>query len=297
MKCPVCQTKIKNNETICPNCGFILKKETNNNTFEPIADRLEPANKESKLKLMKEYYDSLSYSEKSRFTRLSIRSIICAFGAFCVFMSFFNNTIDKIFNNDNYGIYSSEEAKTFLDDHTIINMADEHKDDLKKLYNDLSIIDAYTQEKFEYGNNMHEIYNLKDALYSQTSLTGIKIISDTQQYEYITFIQGSLNGIDNVSITVKGQYIGGYNESFEHLDKDDLETIFTHYNMNEAYNNLKTASKMLSIYTSAYRDEYNSIIHEEKNMYSGILNGYEITIIETHIAQYNTTNFEYTIKK
>ncbi len=297
MKCPVCHTKVKNNETICTNCGFILKKEVKTNTNETTIHRLEPANKESKLKLIKEYYDNLSYSGKNRFTKLIIYGIFGVIAIFCFFMSNLNDAIDKTFNTDHYGIYNSEEAKTFLDDHTIINMADEHKDDLKKLYNDLSIIDAYTQKEFEYGDNMHEIYNLKDALYSQTSLTGIKRISDTQQYEYTTSIQGSLEGIDNVSITVKGQYIGGYNESFEHLSKDELETILTHYNMNEAYNNLKTASKMLSIYTSTYRDEYNSIINEEKNMYSGILNGYEITIIETHIAHYNTTNFEYTIKK
>ena len=84
MKCPVCYTKIKHNEYVCPNCGLTLKKEAQARlSSEPVHTKTEhidePIHKESKLETIKARYNNLSFYKQQRV----IRSVI-----FCIGLDF-----------------------------------------------------------------------------------------------------------------------------------------------------------------------------------------------------------------
>ena len=279
MKCPVCHTKT--NEAVCPNCGYTLKKD--NNTY---------IHKETKTKKidfhnLKEKYDNLSFYRQQRYIRLVIFIFMLIVFTFCTVMSTFNNFYDKTFNNSPYGTYNSIEAKSILEDHTIFTIASTHIDDLEQLYNNLSI-----KLEDKYLDDYYTIYHLKNGTYFEETISGTK-----NNQEYTTTLFGSFQGLQNITINIKGQYIGPYNKSFDNLNKSDLESLFTHYDIKQVYDYLTTASKMLSIHTEETTDDQNQTIYIESNIYKGNIDGYEISIIEKHIPHYNTTNYEYNIKK
>lgn len=283
MKCPVCHTKTT--ESVCPNCGYTLKKDINTTTH------IETNKKKIDFHNLKEKYDNLSYFRQQRYIRLVIFIIILIIFLFCTMMSMFNNFHDETFNNNPYGTYNSMQAVSILEDHTIFNTADTHINELEQLYNDLSV-----DFKDNHIPNNYTIYYLKNGVYFEETISGTKTYNDNN-YEYSTTIFGSLQGIENVTITVKGQYIGPYNKSFDYLNKSDLNSLLNYYNMNQIYDNLKTTSKMLSTHTETTKDDQNQTIYIESNTYKGNIDGYEISIIEKHIPLYNTTNYEYSIKK
>ena len=135
MKCPVCKTRTT--QSICPNCGYTLKKEKQTTIIKETTQ--DTTNK------AEDNFDLDEYFRKQRRNRWITRGVFGLIALFCMAMSAFNNFYDKTFNNEPYGTYNSLNAKAILGEHEIFNAATKHVNDLIKVYQDLQAV--ATQEK------------------------------------------------------------------------------------------------------------------------------------------------------
>lgn len=284
MKCPVCKTRTT--QSICPNCGYTFKKENQ-------SDIVKEVKQDTTNQTPEDDFDLDDFFRKQRRNKWIIRGVFGLIALFCMAMSAFNNFYDETFNNEPYGTYNSVNAMALLGDHEIFNTALNNLNKLNNTYTHLSI---HPKDGEIYGPD-YTVYYLKNSLYYEYRIDGYKTLSDNTKNEYTTIIQGTENGLDKVSICIKGQYLDGYNQSFMHLDKTYLQTMFDLYDMSNAYNALNFASANLSLHTEYYVDLDNVKRQKETNRFIGNINGYEISIIETYSVFYNTTTYEYTIEK
>lgn len=269
MICPVCHTKT--NQSTCPKCGLSLIKDTQPITSQSIE---EVKNREE------DDFDFKDFMKKQRRQRRIMYLIgLCIF-ILIQLIGMFNSYINEKFPQKPYGIHNTDAASSLLEDDTIITLGEQSKDELRKLYTSLSFTNK--------TDGLHNIYIYENSLSGLISLDAYKIYEKSDKVEYDIIIEYDLNGTYKKTVDIKGGYNGQYNQSFSYLDNNDLNALFNHLHMDNAYSKLKTASHLLTL-------QNDKTTLEEVNLYTGIIDGYEITIKETYLSHYNRTLYQYTI--
>lgn len=285
MKCPVCYTKIKHNEYVCPNCGLTLKKEAQARlSSEPVHTKTEhidePIHKESKLETIKARYNNLSFYKQQRVIRSVIFCIGLIIFGFITIMGSFNSFVDNTFNNNRYGRFHADEAREILEDDTIIDLGYDHIDNLLSSYDSLSFI---KDETIVYEP---DIFIFKDkTTFGSIDIEKHKYDENQNQILYRITFDYDHQGTRNHQIYIYGTYDGKYIPACAHINKNDFVTLLQPYSFDGAYDVLEASRRnMLSEVKETYSCYYER-------------NGYTISLDESYSSQYNKTTFQYTIAK
>ena len=295
MKCPVCHTKIRHNETRCPNCGLTLKKEAqvqlheepihhaettqSDKTVNQPTHSKEPVQSHSTIKAFKKYYDSLSFYRQQKLIRSVIFGIGLLIFLFVTIMGSFNSFVDTTLTPEKYGTFSVDEASEMLEDDTIITLGYDYIEELLGVYDHLSFPKDDTNVIYQ-----PEIYILKDNIFGHINISKDKY-DNGNQITYHIQVDYDLDEIKNVTIYIRGVYDGTFTPSIDHINKNDLTTFLKTYSIEEGYDLLK--------------DYKEDIYSPDKDIYGNMLetDGYQIWIDETPLSQHNKIQYQYSIVK
>ena len=240
MKCDVCHTTIPLGETRCPNCGMMMRKETQSS----LRDETEYTKKET---TSKKYSGKPILSPVPSFKFLKIFSIIIPIASliitFSVFMGLFEDITDSIFSPSHSEItYSDEVYDQYLSNVTT---------DLE----DMGFKVDPSSQILLYGDNECEIY--------------IYASKDNTDYN----INYMFKEADNTStyVEISGSYEGYDSNSYLYLNENDINKLLSYLEFNSGYSDLKDAHNHLETdennssqrYCIVYSDDYEITVHEE----------------------------------
>ncbi len=239
MKCDVCYTTIPLGETRCPNCGMVMRKETQSS----LKQETDYTKKET---TSKRYSGKPILSPVPSFKFLKIFSIIIPIASLIITLSVF------------MGLFKDITTNIFSPTHSEITYSEDvYKQYLSNVTSDLENMEFEVDQNSDislYGENECEIY----------------IYASKNNIDYN--INYMFKEADNIStyVEISGSYEGYDSKSFQYLNETDINKLLGYLGFNSTYSTFKDAHNHLETdednssqrYCIVYSDDYEITVHE-----------------------------------